>query len=195
MARKPVTPVAAVRSSRNASGDATPLSVPASVPIVSSAHLVSPRSAEMSEFEFGLIVAGNAFHRWITHCMSAAGLKDLTPLDVLVLHHVTHRARNKRLADICFIMNVEDTHLINYALKKLQNLAVVVSSKSGKDVTYASTEIGRGHVARYREIRESCLIDALNADDGLNRDIGELARLLRLLSGIYDQAARSAASL
>jgi predicted MarR family transcription regulator len=62
-------------------------------PIVSSAHLVSPRSAEMSEFEFGLIVAGNAFHRWISHCMSAAGLKELTPLDVLVLHHVTHRAR------------------------------------------------------------------------------------------------------
>ena len=78
-------------------------------PIVSSAHLVSPRSAEMSEFEFGLIVAGNAFHRWIVHCMSAAGLSDLTPLDVLVLHHVSHRARDKRLSDICFIMNVEDT--------------------------------------------------------------------------------------
>lgn len=66
-------------------------------PIVSSAHLVSPHSAEMSEFEFGLIVAGNAFHRWIVHCMAAAGLKDLTPLDVLVLHHVTHRARIKNL--------------------------------------------------------------------------------------------------
>lgn len=163
--------------------------------IVSSAHLVSPKSSEMSEFEFGLIVAGNAFHRWISHCMSAAGLKDLTPLDVLVLHHVTHRARDKRLADICFIMNVEDTHLINYSLKKLQNLGVVVSNKSGKDVTYASTELGRQHVERYREIRESCLINALNADESLNRDIGELARLLRLLSGIYDQAARSAASL
>ena len=163
--------------------------------IVSSAHLVSPRSAEMSEFEFGLIVAGNAFHRWVVHCMSAAGLPDLTPLDVLVLHHVTHRARNKRLADICFIMNVEDTHLINYSLKKLQNLGVVVSSKSGKDVTYACTDLGLEHVNRYREIRASCLINALNADDGLNRDIGELARLLRLLSGIYDQAARSAASL
>jgi predicted MarR family transcription regulator len=164
-------------------------------PIVSSAHLVSPRSAEMSEFEFGLIVAGNAFHRWVVHCMSAAGLKDLTPLDVLVLHHVTHRARNKRLADICFIMNVEDTHLINYALKKLQTLGVVASSKSGKDVTYAATESGREAVDRYRAIRESCLIDALSADEALNRDIGELARLLRLLSGIYDQAARSAASL
>jgi predicted MarR family transcription regulator len=164
-------------------------------PIVSSAHLVSPKSAEMSEFEFGLIVAGNAFHRWIAHCMSAAGLKDLTPLDVLVLHHVTHRARNKRLGDICFIMNVEDTHLINYALKKLQNLGVVASSKSGKEVTYASTDLGREYVGRYREIRERCLINALNADDSLNRDIGELARLLRVLSGMYDQAARAAASL
>lgn len=164
-------------------------------PIVSSAHLVSPKSAEMSEFEFGLIVAGNAFERWITHCMSAAGLKDLMPLDVLVLHHVSHRARNKRLSDICFIMNVEDTHLINYSLKKLQGLGVVASSKTGKDVTYASTDAGRDYVDRYRAIRETCLINALNADDALNKDIGELARLLRLLSGIYDQAARSAASL
>lgn len=164
-------------------------------PIVSSAHLVSPQSAEMSEFEFGLIVAGNAFHRWIMHCMSAAGLRDLTALDVLVLHHVTHRARDKRLAEIAFIMNVEDTHLINYSLKKLQGLGVVQSTKNGKEVTYGPTESGRDYVARYREIRESCLIDALKADDALNHEIGELARLLRVLSGIYDQAARAAASL
>ena len=166
-----------------------------SQPIVSSAHLVSPHSAEMSEFEFGLIVSGNAFHRWVVHCMSAAGLKDLTALDVLVLHHVTHRARDKRLADICFIMNIEDTHLVNYSLKKLVSLGVVVSSKSGKEVTYAATEAGSVSVQRYREIREQCLIQALHADDGLNKDIGELARLLRVLSGMYDQAARSAASL
>lgn len=173
----------------------SPAADPGGSPIVSSAHLVSPRSAEMSEFEFGLIVSGNAFHRWIVHCMSAAGLKDLTPLDVLVLHHVTHRARDKRLADISFIMNVEDTHLINYSLKKLQGLGVVASRKNGKEVTYAATEEGRRYVQRYREIRESCLINALKADEGLNRDIGELARLLRVLSGVYDQAARSAASL
>ncbi|MFW5329037.1 winged helix DNA-binding protein [Hydrogenophaga sp. ZJX-1] len=163
--------------------------------IVSSAHLVSPQSAEMSEFEFGLIVASNAFHRWVVHCMSAAGLKDLMPLDVLVLHHVSHRARDKRLSDICFIMNIEDTHLVNYSLKKLVGLGVVVSSKSGKEVTYAATEAGSVSVQRYREIREQCLIQALHADDALNKDIGELARLLRVLSGMYDQAARSAASL
>lgn len=172
-------------------------SVPAmkTAPIVSSAHLVSEHSAEMSEFEFGLIVAGNAFHRWIVHCMTAAGLRDLTPLDVLVLHHVTHRARDKRLADICFIMNIEDTHLVNYSLKKLQGMEVVQSNKSGKEVTYSSTALGMEHVKRYREVRERCLIEALHADASLNRDIGELARLLRVLSGVYDQAARAAASL
>ena len=168
---------------------------PESGPIVSSAHLVSAHSAEMSESELALILAGNALHRRVVHCMAAAGLRDLTPLDVVVLHHVTHRARDKRLADICFIMNVEDTHLINYALKKLLNLGVVASSKNGKEVTYAATDTGRAYVQRYREIRESCLIDALKADDALNRDIGELARLLRVLSGVYDQAARAAASL
>ncbi len=58
-----------------------PIPKPAGTHIVSSAHLVSPQSAEMSEFEFGLIVASNAFHRWVVHCMAAAGLKDLMPLE------------------------------------------------------------------------------------------------------------------
>lgn len=180
---------------KSAKANNTPVIAAPRSPIVSSAHLVSPQSAEMSEFEFGLIVASNAFHRWVVHCMAAAGLKDLMPLDVLVLHHVTHRARDKRLGDICFIMNIEDTHLVNYSLKKLVSLGVVVSSKSGKEVTYAATESGGAFVQRYREIREQCLIQALHADDALNKDIGELARLLRVLSGMYDQAARSAASL
>lgn len=170
-------------------------SVPVGSHIVSSAHLMSPQSAEMSEFEFGLIVSNNAFSRWTVHCMSAAGLKELMPLDVLVLHHVHHRARGKRLTDICFIMNVEDTHLVNYSLKKLVGLGVVESSRLGKEVTYATTDQGRHYVEQYRAIRENCLITALKADDSLNRDIKELARLLRVLSGVYDQAARAAASL
>jgi len=173
----------------------TPKPPKAKAGIVSSAHLVSPHSRELSEFEYGLIVSNNAFSRWVVHCMSAAGLRDLTPLDVLVLHHVNHRARDKRLADICFIMNVEDTHLINYSLKKLAGLGQVESSRNGKDVTYATTDQGRQHIERYREIREGCLISALKADPALNEKIGELATLLRMLSGVYDQAARAAASL
>lgn len=172
-----------------------PFSTPTTLGPSARESAVSSESAEMNEFEFGLIVAGNAFQRWVVHCMAAAGLKDLMPLDVLVLHQVSHRARDKRLSDICFIMNIEDTHLVNYSLKKLVSLGVVASSKSGKEVTYAATEAGSMSMQRYRDIREQCLIEALQADAGLNKDIAELARLLRVLSGMYDQAARSAASL
>ena len=59
----------------------------ASEGIVSSSHLVSPRSVELSELEFGLIVAWNAFSRWAVRCMAAAGCPDLTVTDVLLLHH------------------------------------------------------------------------------------------------------------
>jgi predicted MarR family transcription regulator len=50
--------------------------------------------------------------------MMTAGVKDMTITDVLVLHHINHRAREKKLADIGFILNIEDTHVVNYALKK-----------------------------------------------------------------------------
>lgn len=163
--------------------------------IVSSAHLASPHSVEMSEFEFGMIIASNAFNRWAVRCMAAAGLRDLTITDVLVLHHVHHRARNKKLADICFILNVEDTHVISYSLKKLMGLGVVHGERSGKEVTYSTTDAGRQFVERYRQIRERCLISSLTPAGVENAHVGELARFLRMLSGLYDQAARAASSL
>ena len=66
-----------------------PLSVMTpSLNIVSSSHLVSEHSAELSEFEFGLMVVNNAFNRWMVRCMAAAGEKDMTAMDVSLLHHV-----------------------------------------------------------------------------------------------------------
>src|SRR5215471_559168 len=161
--------------------------------IVSSAHLVSPRSRELSELEFGLIVAWNAFSRWAVRCMAAAGCPDLTITDVLLLHHVQHRARNKKLADICFVLNYEDTHVVAYSLKKLMAAGLVHADKQGKEVFYSPTPQGEAFVQQYRVVREECLVK--NLDTELNADIGELARLLRTMSGLYDQAARSASAL
>ena len=168
--------------------------------IVASAHLVSERAAELSEFEFGLITASNAFNRWIVRCMAAAGVPDLGPLDVLVLHSVNHRERRKKLADICFVLNVEDSHTVTYALKKLARLGLIEGARSGKERLYATTANGREACERYRQVREDCLISALGSlatagAQELNQEVGEAAALLRVLSGLYDQAARSAASL
>ncbi len=161
--------------------------------IVSSSHLVSPRSVELSEFEFGLIVAWNAFSRWAVRCMAAAGCADLTITDVLLLHNLCHRARNKKLADIGFMLNYEDTHVVAYSLKKLVAAGLAVAEKQGKEVFYSPTAQGEGFVQQYRTVREECLVKSLDTE--LNADIGELARLLRTMSGMYDQAARAATSL
>ncbi len=161
--------------------------------IVSSSHLVSSKSPELSEFEFGLIVAWNGFSRWVVRCMAAAGWPDLTLADVLLLHHINHRARNKKLADICFVLNYEDTHIVAYSLKKLVAAGLAATEKVGKEVFYRPTEEGERAVQAYREVRESCLVDSI--DPRINEATGELARLLRTLSGTYDQAARAATSL
>lgn len=161
--------------------------------IVSSSHLVSQHSPQLSEFEFGLIVAWNAFSRWAVRCMAAAGLPDLTITDVLVLHHINHRARNKKLADICFVLNYEDTHVVAYALKKLVAAGLAQPDRQGKEVFYSPTSEGEAFVQRYRQVREACLTGTL--DPQLNAGIGDLARLLRSLSGQYDQAARAATSM
>ena len=162
--------------------------------IVSSQHLVSPKSPELSEFEFGMIIAWHAFARWMMRCMTAAGVKDMTPIDVLVLHHVAHRGIEKRLADICFVLNVEDAHVGSYSLRKLAGLGLVHSVKRGKEAFFSVTDTGREACMAYRDVRESCLMPGFTGSAEDNARIGELAQLLRTLSGRYDQAARAAST-
>lgn len=42
-------------------------------PIVSSAHLAAGAMPALSELEFGLILLGHAFNRWMVRCAAAAG--------------------------------------------------------------------------------------------------------------------------
>ena len=163
--------------------------------IVSSEHLVSDFSAELSELEYGLIMASNAFNRWMVRCMAAAGDKDMTAIEVSLLHHVSHRERRKKIADICFVLNIEDTHVATYALKKLVARGYVKSEKTGKEVFFSATQAGRDLCMKYREVRESCLIATLKESGLTNEQIGEAAQLMRNASGLYDTAARAAASL
>ncbi|THB77001.1 MAG: transcriptional regulator [Desulfobulbaceae bacterium] len=163
--------------------------------IVSSEHLASSGTWHMSEFEYGLITANNAFNRWITRCMAAAGYTDFSPLDVLVLHNVNHRNRPKRLVDICFVLHIEDQHTVNYSLKKLVKGDLVMREKRGKEIFYQTTDRGRAACEAYREVREKCLVSALGSLDREDSEVSESATLLRLMSGMFDQAARAASSL
>ena len=163
--------------------------------IVSSRHLAEGEGWEMSEFEYGLILCYNGFTRWMQRCIAAAGAPDFGALEILVLHHVNHRGREKRLTDICFLLNIEDNHTVNYALRKLVKAGYLDTEKRGKEVFYSTSDDGRALCAQYRRIREQCLLQALPRTGLGGQELRDVAATLRAMSGQYDQASRAAASL
>ena len=163
--------------------------------IVSSEHLATEDGGQFSEFEYGMIIAYNAFSRWMTRCMNAVGYQDFNPLDVLVLHNVNHRKRAKRLVDVAFVLNVEDQHTVNYSLKKLTKAGLVEGEKRGKEIFYSTTKTGKDACTEYGRLRELCLISPATSSNVDKEEISRTAKVLRNASGLYGQASRAAASL
>lgn len=171
--------------------DAEPLGVG---PVVSSAHLAASGLPALSEMEFALTMANHAFHRWMEQCMAAAGMPGMSPLEILILHLVHHRDRAKTLSEIRLVLNVEDTHLVSYATKKLAGQGLVETGRAGKEKTVTIAPAGAALCRRYTEVREALLVRSVTAL-GLDPDeLSRIATLLRTLSGSYDQAARAAAA-
>jgi predicted MarR family transcription regulator len=160
---------------------------------VTSSHLAASYP-ELSGFEFGLIVAWHAFERWMLRCMATArgGKRDLTPTDVLVLHHTHHRLTAKRIADVCFVLNVEDAHLVSYSLKKLAAAGLVRGERRGKEVFFSTTAAGAELCARYKEVRDACLVAGFARTGDEAERLADVAQFLRRQAGTYDQASRTA---
>ncbi len=163
-------------------------------PVVSSAHLAAGRSPGLSEVEFGLNLATMAYQRWMVRCMAAAGLPGLSPLEVLILHTVRHRDRPKHIADIMLVLDIEETHLVTYALRKLTKAGLIEVERAGKEKRVRASAAGIALCARYGEIRERLLVATATAAGPGEATLNEVATVLRSLSGIYNQAARAAAT-
>ena len=112
-----------------------------------------------------------------------------------MLHNVNHRGRDKRLSDICFLLNIAAPHTVNYALRKLSKAELIVSEKRGKEVFYSTSSEGAALCDEYRTVRERCLIDGFGRMDISGDELSAIASSLRALSGQYDQASRAASSL
>lgn len=149
----------------------------------------------LSEFEFALIVAMNGFNDWVAHCASAAGGRGLSALDMLVLHAINLRARDRRLSEVCMVLNVEDSHIIAYSLKKLVEYGYAQNQPSGRERTYCPTPEGDALCESYLDMRRKALLDVL-AEERLNpSELDFSATKLRLLSRSYKQASRTATVL
>jgi predicted MarR family transcription regulator len=147
-------------------------------PIVSSAHLAAGAMPALSELEFGLILLGHAFDRWMVRCMAAAGVPDLSPLDVLVIHTIAHRDKPKRLADICLVLSIEETHLVTYSVKKLDGHGLIASGRSGNEKVVSLTRKGEQMIHAYTRLRERLLVAPVKSSGSdpqrLSEDVGPL---------------------
>lgn len=164
-------------------------------PIVSSSHLAEGASPAMSEVEYGLILASYAFSRWMVRCMAAAGVPGLSPIEVLILHSIRHRGREKKLADICLVLDIEDTHIASYAIRKLEKFGLLTTGKAAKEKTVKITDKGAEACAVYGQIRERLLVDSTANARPSEESLSEVAAILRFMSGAFNQATRSAITL
>ncbi|MCT8996862.1 winged helix DNA-binding protein [Chelativorans intermedius] len=164
-------------------------------PVVAAAHLAAGAMPALSEIEFAMTLMHHSFQRWMVRCMAAAGQPGLQPIAVHLLHAVAHRGREKTLAELCMMFNIEDTHVVTYAIKKLAALDLVKSSRRGKEKTVKATPKGIEACRRYHEVREALLVDSMRRLNLDEEALSGIAATMRTISGQYDQAARSAAIL
>ena len=163
-------------------------------PVVSSAHLASGRSPGLSEVEYGMMIAVSAFNRWMVRCMAAARLPGLSATEVAILHSIAHRGRERRMADIALVLDIEDTHIVTYAIRKLEAAELITTRRAGKEKLVSISDAGFDACKRYGQLRDKLLLD-ITSEARISEDkLSEAAALLRLLSGAYNQAARAAAT-
>lgn len=168
--------------------------------IMTAEHLAAaakdyPWASKLSALEATLTSLHHAFSRWTVQCMASAGYKDFSHLDVLILHHIKHRSREKTLAQIADTLNIRDLHTVNYAIKKLIKLELVTGTKAGKEMLYATTEQGDQACTAYAQVRNACLLKILDATQMDFEQLGKTADVLGSLAGQYGQAVRAASTL
>ena len=125
-------------------------------PVVSSAHLAAGRSPALSEVEYGMMIATSAFNRWMVRCMAASGQPGLSATEVAILHSVAHRGRAKRMVDIALVLDIEDIHVVSYAVKKLEVAGLIHTRKAGKEKMVEISDAGRPAVDTASFVKNCC---------------------------------------
>lgn len=99
--------------------------------------------------------------------------------------------RPKGISEIGRLLNRDDQSNLQYGVRKLLKVGLIEKSKSGtskKDVTYQVTDLGSDVTDRYTVFREELLI-SLTRSIAEVHDLEAITRILRLMTGLYDQAS------
>jgi predicted MarR family transcription regulator len=159
-------------------------------------HLArTPLEIDVAELEYALMRSFEAFGRWQAECLASVVDFAASGPENALLHIIRMNDRPKSIRDLAYMANREDIPNIQYSLRKLIKGGLVERSGSGRSgVTYEVTALGRDVTDRYAEVRAALLIDAVRHVPELAQRLEDAARTLELMTGIYAQAARSAAT-
>lgn len=157
-------------------------------------HLAESRRDErVTSFEFALMQVYEAYQRWAVQGQRLVSEGDITFNEVVVLHVVRMQERAKDAATIAKLVNRDDLPNVLYNLRKLVSLGLVEKVKSGSSTLFRVTDRGLLETDRYAELRQQLLLENADQVSNLDEKLDSLIRLLHVMTGLYDSAARETA--
>lgn len=148
-----------------------------------------------TELEFALMRAFEGFGRWQSECLASVCDLAATGPENALLHIIRMNDRPKTIKDLARLTNRDDVPNIQYSLRKLIGAGLVLRRGSGRSgVTYEVTGDGRRVTDDYGALRRRLLIAAIAGVPGFSARLEEASRTLNLLSGIYEEVSRVAAT-
>jgi len=160
-------------------------------------HLAqTEHDAITTEFEWVVLRFNQAFERFCLQLGSTVGLGNLSYQELIILNVIRMQDRPKPVTIIARLLNRDDIPNIQYSLRKLVGLELIVKQKElqGKNYTYSMTDIGRRKLDMYAELRGKLLTDQTSSIDNVDEKLQQTARLISMLTGIYDEAGRISAT-
>lgn len=157
-------------------------------------HLAnSGTEVQVTEFEWGLIRLYEAFARWVSTSSSLLIDEDIKFAEHLILHIIRMHNRPKNSITIARMMNRDDLANLQYSLRKLEAAGLISKSKdkTGKSFSYVVTDKGKQITDGYAAIRSDLLIRAISTISNIDERISEMTKLISVLTGIYEEMARS----
>lgn len=154
----------------------------------------------LTEAEFSIFRIFSAFTRWmddLTRCCHDADNASCSGIDFSLLNVVRMHDRAKGISELARLMNRDDMPNIQYSIRKLIKAGLIEkvgTEANKKGATYQATSRGEEATDLYARYRRELLIPLTRAISNSDERMEEVANMLTLLSGIYDQAACVAAT-
>ena len=150
---------------------------------------------DTTELEFALMRSFEGFGRWQSECLASVCDLAATGPENALLHIIRMNERPKTIKDLARLTNRDDVPNIQYSLRKLIGAGLVERKGAGRSgVTYEVTGEGRRVTDDYGAVRRRLLLAAVQNLPGFSDRLAEATRTLNLLSGIYEEIARTAAT-